>query len=379
MKHYPRYLDLKKILREKSRFLLGPRSTGKTTLIQKQLLEDVIVFDLLDRGTYRRLLKDPSLLDSGPQGSTVVIDEIQKLPILLDEVHRLIQSKDRRFLLTGSSARKLKRGAANLLAGRAWQATLMPLSFIEIEDFNLLDYLVKGGLPQVYGSKNFQIELAEYVSLYLREEVAAEALTRNIEAFSEFLDITAISNGAEINYQSFANDCSVAVNTIKNYFSILEDTLIGFTLPAFVKTKKRKAISRSKHYFFDLGLVNSIREVSEVSLNSPIFGGMFEHFIILEVRAYAAYNRKSQKLSYWRSVSQHEVDLIIGNEWAIEIKSSNRVQQKHLKGLKTLQEEGLVKNYLVVSMDEYEQSFSDNIESMHWKKFLERLWAGKMF
>lgn len=205
--------------------------------------DNVVIFDLLERGTYRRLLSDPSLLATVDQSKIIFIDEIQKIPT---------------FLLTGSSARKLKKGSSNLLAGRAWQASLYPLVSEEITNFDLLRYLTRGGLPQAYDSDYWKKELKAYISLYLREEVTAEALTRNLESFSKFIDLVAISNGNEINYNSFASDCGVSLNTIKNYFEILEDTLIGFKLPAFTKTKKRKAITRAKHYLFDRELEEDI-------------------------------------------------------------------------------------------------------------------------
>lgn len=239
---YKRILSLPNLLKMKSHFLFGPRSTGKSTLISEQLGGDSVVFDLLERDTYKRLLQDPSLLSQVDQSKIIVIDEIQKIPSLLDEVHRLIHKNGTIFLLTGSSARKLKRGSANLLAGRAWHTSLFSLVSKEIPNFNLEQYLTRGGLPQVYDSEYWENELKAYVCLYLREGIAGEALTRNLESFSEFLDLVARSNGNEINYQSFASDCGVSLNTIKNYFDILEDTLIGFKLPAFIKTKKEKLL-----------------------------------------------------------------------------------------------------------------------------------------
>lgn len=369
---YKRTLNLNKLLTKKSHFLFGPRSTGKTTLIHEQI-KNAEVFDLLDRDIYRRLISKPSLLEKVDQTKIIVIDEIQKIPFLLDEVHRLIQKHNTKFLLTGSSARKLKNGATNLLAGRAWQAHLLPLTSREIDNFNLEQYLIRGGLPHVYDSNDFKIELLEYLSLYLREEIASEALTRNIEAFSQFLDLIGLSNGSEINYQSFASDCGVSLNTIKNYFEILNDTLIGYPLEAFVKTKKRKAITRSKYYLFDIGVVNSINDIGELSEKTNLFGNAFEHFIINEVRAYLLYNKINETMFYWRSTAKHEVDLIIGNKLAIEIKSSKRTKEKDLKGLRTLREEGLISKYILVNFDEIEQSH-DGISSMPWFKFLDRLW-----
>lgn len=376
---YKRNLCLTKLLSQKSHFLFGARSTGKSTLIKSLDPKKIEVLDLLERDTFRRLLQKPSLLESIDQSKIIVIDEIQKIPSILDEVHRLISKYETTFLLTGSSARKLKYGSSNLLAGRAWKSELFPLSWSEITDFDLERYLTRGGLPQSYKSPYWQKELAAYVTLYLREEIAAEALTRNLESFSEFLDLIARSNGNEINYQSFASDCGVTIPTIKNYFSILEDTLLGFSLSAFTKSRKRKAITRSKHYLFDLGIVNSLCEVSEVKSKSPYFGNAFEHFIICEVRSANSYLEMNKTLSYWRTTSQFEVDLIIGNKTAIEIKSSSSVQDKHLKGLRALMEENLIEQFIIVSMDKLETTTDDGIKVMHWENFLKRLWDGSIF
>jgi uncharacterized protein len=308
----------------------------------------------------------------------VVIDEVQKLPEILDEVHRLIEAEKLTFLLTGSSARKLKRGGANLLAGRAWWAELFPLTSNEIPDFDLMTYLNRGGLPAVYPSDDYVEELRAYTALYLKEEIQNEALTRKVVQFAEFLDLMALSNGEEISYQSMAGDCGVSPNTIKNFIQILEDTLVAFRLNAFRKTRKRKAIARSKLYFFDIGVTNSLANRGEIMAGSELFGKAFEHFILLEVRAFLSYTRKNVKMYYWRSTSQFEVDLILDNQWAVEIKSAKSVQDKHLKGLRAMKEEGLIQNFAVVSCDRYERKTRDNITILPWKLFLEKLWNGEL-
>ncbi len=371
---YKRILKLKDLLEKKSFFLFGARSTGKTTLIRSQL-QEARVYDLLEAKTYQALLKKPELIEEEHvEGKIVVIDEIQKLPSILDEVHRLIENKGIRFLLTGSSARKLKYGGANLLAGRAWSASLFPLTFVEIDDFDLLRYLNYGGLPQVYSSKEPEEELESYVGTYLQEEIKAEAVTRNIQAFSEFLDIMALANGNEINYESLASDCQISPNTLKSYIQILEDTILAFTLSAYTKTKKRKAISRSKFYFFDIGVVNFLSNRSLIKNKSREFGEAFEQFLILEIRAYLSYFRKKKKLYYWRSTSKLEVDLLIDSSFAIEIKSSEQIQEKHLKGLRALKEEGLFQRYIVISNDRNKRITKDGIEIFPWKIFLQELW-----
>ena len=377
---YKRKLNLKALLNKKSFFLFGPRSTGKTTLIQKNL-KNAKVYNLLDSETYKRLIKRPKLLEeenTNIKNKIIVIDEIQKQVQLLDEVHRLIQKKNCRFLLTGSSARKLKKGQSNLLAGRAWQAQLFPLSWIEISQFNLIQYLNQGGLPMVYNSQHYKEELNSYVNLYLREEIQNEALTRNVQAFAEFLDLIALSNGQEINYESFSKDLQVSTSTFKNYVEILNDTLLGFLLPGWTKTKKRKAISRGKYYLFDIGVTNSLCYRGKIREKSELFGKAFEHFIILEVRAYLSYYRKNLSMHYWRSISQAEVDLIIGNKIAVEIKSHTLIQDKHLKSLRKLKEEQLIKKYIVVSLDKEERTTQDKIQIMPWEIFLKKLWAGRI-
>jgi predicted AAA+ superfamily ATPase len=374
---HQRELNIIDLLDKKSFFLFGARATGKSTLIQ-QSLGSALVIDLLHVKTYRLLLGNPSLLEELITDShqIVVIDEIQKIPELLDEVHRLIQKKKITFLLTGSSARKLRHGSANLLAGRARECRLFPLVSREIKSFDLERLINHGGLPEIYDGNDPDEDLASYVNTYLREEIKAEAVTRNVSAFSEFLDIVGRSNGQEINYESFAADLQTSPSTLKNYFQILEDTLIGFRLPGFVATKIRKATVRSKHYLFDLGVARHLAGRSKISPKSEEFGQAFEHFIILEVRAYLSYRRKSQSMAYWRSTSKMEVDLIIGEDVAIEIKATDNPLGRHVKGLRALQEEGLFKRFIVVCTASVKRVTEDGIEILPWRTFTSMLWAG---
>lgn len=375
---YQRVLNLTSLLKKKSIFLFGPRGSGKTTLI-RNTLSDAVVIDLLESQTFRYYLKNPSLLAEQKKAPLVVIDEVQKLPELLDEVHRLIELESLTFLLTGSSARKLKRGGANLLAGRAWWASLFPLTSTEIPQFDLLNYLNRGGLPAVYPSKDYGEELRAYVGLYLREEIQNEALTRNVVAFNDFLELMALSNGEEINFQSIAGDCGVSPNTIKNYIEILEDTLIAFQLKGFTRTKRRKAIARSKLYYFDIGVTNTLARRGDILEGSELFGKAFEHFIVLETRACISYARKDVSMRYWRSTSKFEVDLILNDQWAIEIKSARQISDKHLKGLRALKEEGVIRNFAVVSCDPQERKTRDGIYIFPWKVYLKKLWQGVFF
>lgn len=375
---YKRKINLHQLVKKKSFFLFGPRSTGKTTLIY-QNFPKAKIYDLLDSRVYKKLIKRPELLEEENKNhSLIIIDEIQKLPDLLDEIHRLIQKKRKKFLLTGSSARKLKRKGVNLLAGRAWSVSLFPLTWSEISKFNLLRYLNRGGLPYIYNSSNYRDELEAYVSLYLREEIKHEALIRSVQAFSEFLDLIALSNGQEINYDGFSKDLQISSSTLKNYIGILDDTLLGFRLPGYTKTKKRKSISRSKYYLFDIGVTNSLCHRGFIQKRGELFGKAFEHFIILEIRAFLSYFRKKLNMNYWRSTSQMEVDLIIGDKIAIEIKATDLIQDKHLRGLRALKEEGLMKNYWIISLDENKRVTKDRIEIFPWESFLKQLWQGQM-
>jgi predicted AAA+ superfamily ATPase len=374
---FQRILNLQTLLIKKSHFLFGPRAVGKSTLVSLSI-DQFTLFDLLNEETYRNLLRQPAILGESIRepNQIVVIDEIQRIPELLNEVQRLIFQKKGCFLLTGSSARKLKHGASNLLGGRAWEANLFPLISAEIPHFDLLQILNRGGLPDVYQSRYFKKELGSYVSLYLQQEIKAEALTRNVQSFAEFLELVAIANGDEINYESFASDCQVSTSTIKNYFQILEDTLIGFRVNGFTKTTKRKSISRAKHYLFDLGVANALNKKWIEDYSSANLGDAFEHFIALELRAYLKYRDSPKQLNYWRSVSKIEVDFVIEGEAAIEVKSTTAAAPKHMRALRALREEGLFERYIIVSRDERKRVTDDGIEIYPYREFLQELWSG---
>jgi predicted AAA+ superfamily ATPase len=370
---YKRALDLKTALNEKSHFLFGPRATGKSSLIHEQL-KKAQVFDLLDSDIYDRFLRRPKALSEEIENELVVIDEIQKLPRLLDEVHRLIETKKIKFLLTGSSARKLKNGEANLLAGRARSLQMHPLSMKEITDFNLLKYLTVGGLPLVYQSKQPQLELKEYVQTYLREEIHAEALVRNIDHFARFLDSFGALSGEELNFKKIADDAGVPVRTVASYVEVLKDTLVAFELTPYNKTIKRKAVTKSKIYMFDVGVANHMKGITSFTAKSEIFGNAFEHFCLQEIRTAISYRQKSLPMNYWRSTSgDFEVDCILGKEMAIEIKSSDRFQEKYLKGLKAFKEEGLVKRHILISRDPVKR-IVDGIEVIPYDQFFKEFW-----
>lgn len=370
---YKRALDLNTALDEKSHFLFGPRATGKSSLVKEQL-HNAQIFDLLDSDIYDRFLRRPKSLSEEIDNDLVVIDEIQKLPRLLDEVHRLIETKKIKFLLTGSNARKLKNGGANLLAGRARSLQMHPLTKKEITDFDLIKYLTIGGLPLVYQSKKPQLELKEYVQTYLKEEVQAEALVRKIDHFARFLDTFGALSGGELNYQRIADDAGVPARTVTSYVELLKDTLVAFELTPFTKTVKRKAVSKSKIYMFDVGVANFMKGIETLSPQSEAFGDAFEHFCLQEMRAAISYKNKLLSMNYWRSTSgDFEVDCILGKEMAIEIKSSERFQEKYLKGLKAFKEEGLVKRHILISRDPVKR-IVDGIEIMPFDQLFKELW-----
>lgn len=381
--YLPRILQLTDLLQNKSHFLFGPRSTGKTSMIRKQLGGQAIIIDLLRTETYLLLQTKPWELEniiaaqSGGKALPVVIDEIQKIPELLDEVHRLIEEKHIAFLLTGSSARKLKKSGVNLLAGRAWRAELMPLTTQELKTFDLEKYLLYGGLPQVITSDLPEEELDAYVHTYLKEEIQAESMIRKLQAFTKFLTTAAASSGTMLNFAKISNDVGVPATTVREYYQILEDTLIGFIVPAWTKTQKRKPISTAKFYFFDIGVCHAISGIKSLPQGSDLRGKAFEHFMAMELRAYLSYRRKKLSLSYWRSLQKHEVDLIIGDDIAIEIKCTDNAQNKHLKGLRVLKEEGICQKYYLVCFDNNHR-VNDGIEIIHWQKFIELLWADKL-
>ena len=375
-----RSLDLAGLLARKSFFLFGPRATGKSTLIRQQLARDATVIDLLDSRNYLRLASRPHELEeicAAGKGGIVVIDEIQRLPELLNEVHRLIEAKGITFLLTGSSARKLRRGKANLLAGRVWKAEMFPLTREEIPGFDLDRYLFYGGLPAVYLSRYPDEELDAYVNTYLKEEIMAEGLIRKLPPFSRFLRSIALANGEVINFTKLANDCQVPPSTVNEYVGLLEDTLIGFMLPAWTQSRKRKAIKSAKFYFFDPGITHVLAGTRALDRNSDLYGKSFEQFIGMELRAYLSYRRKRLPLSYWRSTHGQEVDFLVGGELAIEVKSSARVNKGDFKGLRCLAEEKVFKNLVLVSQDPV-RTRQQNLVAMHWEEFLDDLWADRL-
>jgi predicted AAA+ superfamily ATPase len=375
-RYIPRTLDVARLARRKSLFLFGPRQTGKTVLV-RHALPDAAYYDLLDSSVFVALSRRPGQLaeEQGTAGRVVVIDEIQKLPVLLDEVHRLIE-RGVRFVLTGSSARKLRRGGVNLLGGRALSRTLHPLTYRELgDDFDLTRALDRGLLPAVYFSDEPREDLDAYVGNYLREEIAAEALTRNVPAFSRFLETAAMCHGTMLNYAAVASDAQVPVSTVREYFHILEDTLVARPLPSWTRSRSRKAITTAKHYFFDVGVVRRLQHRSKLARRSPEFGEAFESYVLHELSTYEDYVGGAA-LAYWRSTSNFEVDFVLADRTAIEVKAKDPVADRDLRGLRALREERLLRDYVVVSLEARPRAV-DGIRVLPWRQFLEELWDGR--
>lgn len=370
-----RLVDLNVLLDKKSHFLLGPRQTGKTFLIHRTL-KNVRVYDLLDSEIYLALSRNPGRISEElqPQDRIVVIDEIQRLPELLNEVHRLIETRGIRFLLTGSSARKLRRGGINLLGGRARTKYLHPLTYKELNGhFDLFLAIERGLIPSIYFSDDPRADLQAYAGAYLQQEILAEGATRNIPAFSRFLRVAAFCNATIVNFTNVANDAQVARTTVYEYFEILKDTLILYELPAWRKSKKRKPLASSKYYFFDVGAVAVLQE-REFRAGTPEFGEAFETYLMHELKSYSDYI-SGEQLSYWRSTSGFEVDFIIGDHTALEVKAKKNLSPNDIKSLRMLAEEGKLKRYICVSMEPRMRKV-DNIVILPYREFLESLWNG---
>jgi len=372
----PRLLDLAKLAGRKSLFLFGPRQTGKTALV-RHALPGARIYDLLDADVFLTLSRRPTQLgeELAPSDRLVVVDEIQKLPVLLDEVHRMIEQRRIRFVLTGSSARKLRRGGVNLLGGRAPSWTLHPFTYRELGSaFDLTRALDRGLLPAIYFSESPREDLRAYVGTYLKEEIAAEALTRSVPAFSRFLEVAALSHGTMLNFSTVASDAQVPVSTVREYFHILEDTLLARAVPAWTKTRTRKAISTAKHYFFDVGVVRQLQHRAGLARRSPEFGEAFESFIFHELSTFIDYT-EPMPLAYWRSTSNFEVDFVLADTTAIEVKAKDPVGERDLRGVRALKEEALLKHYVVVSLEQRARTV-DGIRILPWRGFLDQLWAG---
>lgn len=366
-----------------SAFLWGPRKTGKSTLLAERF-PDSARFDLLETRTFVDLTREPWLftervlaLDAHRRARPLIVDEVQKVPPLLDEVHRLIEQHGLAFVLCGSSARKLKRGGANLLGGRAWRFALHPLAWPEIPELDLLRALNHGLVPQHYDAAQHRRALAGYVEDYLKEEVFNEGLTRNVAAFARFFDALGFSHGQVLNFSSIARDCGVDAKTVREYFQIVVDTLLGVFVEPFSRRPGRAVIMRApKFYLFDVGVAGYLSGRRLDRAAGPEFGQALEHFVLMEILAWRSYRERDVPVRYWRTKSGLEVDFVLGHEAevGIEVKGTRRVRPDDLKGIRAFSDEQRPRRALVVSNDPAPRR-TGNVDVLPWRTFLERLWG----
>ena len=367
-------------------FLWGPRQTGKTTLL-RQRYPDARWLDLLKADEFRRYMANPERLreeteaDGMPPGGQVVIDEVQKVPALLDEVHWLIENRGVQFALCGSSARKVRRGAANLLGGRALRFELHGLTAAELgADFDLTRLLNHGYLPRMVEAERPARRLDAYIANYLKEEVAAEGLVRNLPAFAGFLNAAALTDGEIVNFTNVGADCAVSSHTAKGYFEILEDTLLGRWLPAYRKRAKRRLVAAPKFYFADVGVVNRLAHRGQIAAGSELYGKAFENWVFHELVACLAYRERDEELAYWRLAGGTEVDFVLGDmRVAVEAKASAKILGRHLKGLRSLAEDNpQVGRRVVVCLESRPRRTEDGIDLLPAGEFARQLWQGEL-
>ena len=356
-------------------FLFGARQTGKSTILRQQFPKALYI-DLLDTEMKSRFSRRPVLLyemlKDKPENTLVIIDEIPEVPELLNEVHRLIVECRLLFILCGSSARKLKRRGKNTLGGRALPVYLYPFVSAEVGDLDI-DRAVN------YLAKNPSRMLSAYIQVYLKEEIKEEALVRNLDSFQRFLEVAALTDGEMINNNNIAQDCGVSATTVSSYFDILEDTLIGYRIPAFRKVMKRRLVQAPRFYYFDVGVSNHLLHRKDMVRGTDEYGHAFEHLVIQELYAYLHYSHSEEQLSYWRTYTGIEVDAVIGDaRVAIEIKSVEEVKKKHLKGLKAFGEEYPQSRRIIVSLDRINRRI-ENIEYIYIKDFLAQLWRSEIY
>jgi predicted AAA+ superfamily ATPase len=377
-----RFLNIQKHLQQKSVLLLGPRRTGKSSFIKTQVKPE-LYFNLLETETFSRFAYDSGFLKKSitNEHRIVCIDEIQKLPNLMDEVHSLIEShKNLRFILTGSSAKNLKKSHTFLMAGRARQLNFLPFNYNEVKNyhFDLKKFLLYGGLPDAYLSSDPWEELKDYAGTYLTEEIQASAFVRKIENYARFLEFAAHSSGHLLNYESMANDAFIPARTIKDYYQLLEETMIGYNLKPFRKKGSRKEVSTSKFYFFDTGVLNAFVKRKTLLEKTIEFGDLFEHFVFLELKAYQLLNRADWELEFWRTQKKDEVDFILGKgEVIIEVKSSSSFKNEYLNGLKRFKSEYGCKRAILVCQIK-EKKIVDDFEIYPWQDFLDELWNNEI-
>lgn len=369
----------------RSAFLWGPRKTGKSTYL-KETFSKSLVYDFLKTDLALEFIKRPSLLreqvlakDPEILKHPIILDEVQKIPKVLDEVHWLIENRGLCFILCGSSARKLKRGKANLLGGRAWRYEMFPLVSAELGRVDLQRALNHGMIPDHYLRDRYQKSLNSYVRDYLKEEVFDEGLTRNIPAFARFFDAVGYSHGELTNFSNIARDCGVDAKTVKEYYQILSDTLLGRMVEPFRRRKSRQIIIKApKFYLFDVGVAGAMIKRRIAEMRGELFGRAFEHFIFTEIVAHSSYSELNYEINYWRTKSGLEVNFILGNgEVAIEVKGQSQVDNRALRPLSAFIDEYTPKKAFVVC-NEKEERVIGKIRILPWRRFLENLWEGNI-
>jgi len=363
---------------DRSAFLWGPRKTGKTYWINRRF-PDSILIDLLKTDLFADYASRPSLIRERYQKhrGLIIIDEIQMVPDLLNEIHWLIENTNVSFLMTGSSPRKLRRGHANLLGGRAWRYNMTPLTLSETSGFDLEQVVVSGLLPPHFLSSDPVRDLRSYMADYLKEEIAAEAVVQHIPAFAEFLRVAAITSGELLNYTNVGRETGVSAKVVRSYFQILEDTLLGFRVSPWRRAINRRLIETEKFYLFDVGVTNYLARRTPKT-GTPEFGKSFEHIILMELKAYQAYRNPELDIRYWRTSTGYEVDFILGDmNVAIEVKGTPRVNSSHLRAMRALMEEHTVEHAVIVSLDKEPRRLDSGIQVLPWQVFLGELWSGQ--
>jgi len=385
-----RFLDLTKTLERKSLFLFGPRQTGKTTFL-RHTYPDAIYINLLNTQLQIELSDEPyrlnQIIDANKSKSLIIIDEIQKVPILLDEVQNIIQqNRSFRFILTGSSARKIKKAGINLLGGRAKIMNFSPFIYPEYSSANIAIHKVLqwGALPQVVLSDDPKSEIIDYISVFLREEIKAESLVRSLAQFSKFLELAATTVSEQIVYDSLCSDVGVSAPTIKEYFQILEDTLVGHRLYPYSKTTKRKALVSPKFYFFDVGIGNALLKRFTLHEKTSEYGTACEQYIFQEISAFISQNDKILMLYYWRSYDKYEIDFVVEQEdeslALIEVKASKKITSKHLSGINAFCEEKEVRidKKIVVCFESTKRVMNQEVIVYPFVEFLNDLWKNNI-
>jgi predicted AAA+ superfamily ATPase len=362
-------------LAKKSYFLFGPRQTGKSTLVRHRLPQ-AKVYDLLDGAVFLALSRPGRLAEElAPRDRFVVIDEVQRLPEILNEVHRLVEERGTRFLLTGSSARRLRRGGVNLLGGRARTRHLHPLTRRELgPGFDLARAISRGLLPSIYFSDDPGADLEAYAGTYLQQEIVAEGATRNVPAFTRFLRVAAACNATVVNFTAVAGDAQVPRTTVYEYFDILRDTLLLHEVPAWTRSSTRKPLVSPKYYLFDVGVVSWLQG-RQVKAGTPEFGPAFETWLLHELVCHRDY-AGGAPISHWRSASGFEVDFVLGDHTAIEVKAKENVAPRELRGLHAIAEERRVKRTLCVSLERRPRRVGD-VTLLPYGDFLDALWGGE--